>query len=122
MINRFSSRRERLDRSFLAERLRGARRYDRIAGFFSSSILEVAGEELEALTGTVRLVCNSGLHPEDVATAKKAAQAAMRREWCDTEPERFPEAARPRFQRLFDFLRSGKLQVRVVPRAIASDN
>ncbi|WP_020507582.1 phospholipase D-like domain-containing anti-phage protein [Lamprocystis purpurea] len=117
MINRFSSRRERLDRSFLAERLRGARGYDRIAGFFSSSILEVAGEELEALAGQVRLVCNSGLHPEDIATAKQAAQAAMRREWCDAEPERFPEAARPRFQRLYDFLRSGKLQVRVVPDA-----
>jgi hypothetical protein len=33
--------------SFLAERLRGARSYDRIAGSFSSSILEFAGEELE---------------------------------------------------------------------------
>jgi hypothetical protein len=50
----FSSRRRRLDHSFLAERLRGAQGYDRIAGFFSSSILEVAGEELESVSGTVR--------------------------------------------------------------------
>jgi hypothetical protein len=117
MINRFSSRRQRLDRSFLAERLRGAQSYDRIAGFFSSSILEVAGEELDLLTGQAHLVCNSGLDPQDVAIAKKAAQSAMRREWCDTEPERLPEAARPRFQRLYAFLRSGKLKVRVVPDA-----
>ncbi|NEX19066.1 helicase SNF2 [Thiorhodococcus mannitoliphagus] len=117
MITRFSSRRQRLDHSFLRERLQGAQSYDRIAGFFSSSILEVAGEAFEALAGPVRLVCNSGLDPQDVATARKAAQAAMRREWCDTEPERLSESARPRFQRLYEFLVAGKLQVRVVPDA-----
>ena len=115
MLNRFSSRQQRLDHSFLAERLRGARSYDRIAGFFSSSILEVAGEELESVSGPVRLVCNSVIDTKDVETAKKAAQAAMRREWCDAEPEKLPEAAKPRFQRLYDFLASGKLQVRVMP-------
>jgi superfamily II DNA or RNA helicase len=116
-INRFSSRRRRLDHSFLAERLRGARRYDRIAGFFSSSILEVAGEELESVSGTVRLVCNSIIDARDVQTAKKAAQAAMRREWCDAEPEKLPETAKPRFKRLYDFLSGGKLRVRVMPDA-----
>jgi phosphatidylserine/phosphatidylglycerophosphate/cardiolipin synthase-like enzyme len=118
MINRFSSRRIRLDNSFLAERLRGARGYDRIAGFFSSSIMEVAGEELESVSGPVRLVCNSIIDPKDIETAKKAAQAAMRREWCDAQPERLPDAAKPRFQRLYDFLANGKLQVRVLPDAI----
>jgi len=34
-IQRFSSRRQRLDRSFLAARLKGALSYDRIAGYFS---------------------------------------------------------------------------------------
>ncbi|MGE5153588.1 MAG: phospholipase D-like domain-containing anti-phage protein [Bdellovibrio bacteriovorus] len=114
-MNRFSSRRQRLDHSFLAERLRGAQGYDRIAGFFSSSILEVAGEELESVSGPVRLVCNSVIDSQDVETAKKAAQAAMRREWCDSGPEKLPDAAKPRFQRLYDFLSSGKLQVRVMP-------
>lgn len=117
MIHRFSSRRQRLDRSFLGERLRGARGYDRIAGFFSSSLLEVAGEELESVSGTVRLVCNSGLDPRDVVIAQRAAQAALRREWCASEPERLPEPARPRFRRLYEFLTSGKLQVRVLPDA-----
>jgi hypothetical protein len=115
VINRFSSRLHPLDRSFLTERLRGAQRHDRIAGFFSSSVLEMAGEELESVAGAVRLVCNSIISADDVATAKKAAQAAMRREWCDAEPERLPEAAKPRFQRLYGFLSAGKLQVRVIP-------
>ncbi|MDG4596169.1 MAG: helicase-related protein [Candidatus Contendobacter sp.] len=115
MIHRFSSRRCRLDHSFLAGRLRGAQRYDRIAGFFSSSILEVAGEELESVAGPVRLVCNSGLDPRDVEIAKKAAQVALRREWCASAPELLPEPAKPRFRRLYEFLASGKLQVRVIP-------
>jgi hypothetical protein len=46
MIHRYSFRRSPL-KDFLATQLQGARRYDRIAGFFSSSLLEVAGEALE---------------------------------------------------------------------------
>lgn len=95
MIHRFSSRRCRLDHSFLAERLRGAQRYDRIAGFFSSSILEVAGEELESVAGPVRLVCNSGLDPRDVEIAKKAAQAAMRRNGARRRRNSFPNRSNP---------------------------
>ncbi|TRZ49398.1 hypothetical protein D4Q80_02130 [bacterium] len=49
MIHLYSSRRSPL-KDFLATRLQGARRYDRIAGFFSSSLLEVAGEALERMT------------------------------------------------------------------------
>ncbi|WP_295889059.1 phospholipase D-like domain-containing anti-phage protein, partial [uncultured Thiohalocapsa sp.] len=115
MINRHSSRRTPLDRHFLNDRLAGARAYDRIAGFFSSSILEVAGEALESMAGPVRMVCNSVVDPRDVRTAQRAAQAALRREWCASEPERLPDAARPRFARLHRFLASGQLQVRVLP-------
>jgi hypothetical protein len=115
LISRFSSRRQRLDQSFLTDRLGGALAYDRIAGFFSSSILEVAGEALESVQGPVRLVCNSVINPQDIEIAKNAAQAAMRREWCDFQPERLPEAAKGRFERLYAFLSSGKLQVRVLP-------
>jgi hypothetical protein len=45
-INRFSSRRQRLDRAFLAEKLRNAKSYKRIAGYFRSSIFERVGEEI----------------------------------------------------------------------------
>ena len=67
MIQRYSSRRSPL-KDFLATQLQGARRYDRIAGFFSSSLLEVAGEALERMTPEggetcVRVVCNSCLTP-----------------------------------------------------------
>lgn len=79
MINRFSSRLQLLDKSFLTPRLTGALSYDRIAGYFSSSILEVAGEALESVSGQVRIICNSDLAPQDVITAQ-TAQAAMRRE------------------------------------------
>jgi len=48
MITRFSSRRQHLDRTFLADRLKGAQFYDRIAGYFSSSQIEnhrIGGEK-----------------------------------------------------------------------------
>jgi hypothetical protein len=119
MIRRFSSRRERLDRSFLSERLRSARSYDRIAGYFCSSLLEVVGEDLELVQGTVRMVCNSYLSFADVQTAR-AAQTALRHSWCGSRPEDLLEGpgetqARKRFRQLFDILRNGKLQVRVLP-------
>src|SRR5690348_11830173 len=115
MKNRYSSRREPLDQSFLNRRLTGARSYDRIAGYFSSSILEVAGEALESISGPIRMVCNSDLDIDDVDTAR-AANLAMRREWCTSEPEKAIHENTPiRFRRLFDFLRSRKLQVKVLP-------
>lgn len=118
-LSRFSSRRQLLDRSFLAARLQDALSYDRIAGYFSSSLLEVVGEELESLAGPIRIVCNSDLHPLDVQTAK-TAQAAVWQSWTASQPEALlqgtgaPRAAE-RFRRLYDLLRSGKLQVRVLP-------
>ena len=114
MIQRHSSRRQPLDAAFLNRRLAGARGYDRIAGYFSSSILEVAGEALETVQGKIRVVCNSQLSRADVDVAK-LAQAATRREWCESRPEALGENARPRFKRLYDYLRSGKLEVRVLP-------
>ncbi|MBM4433401.1 MAG: helicase SNF2, partial [Chloroflexi bacterium] len=98
--------------------MRNAKAYDRIAGYFSGSILEVAGEELETVSGTIRIICNSGLRPQDVITAR-AAEAALRQEWCRSQPELLVEsgdtAAHDRFSRLFELLKSGKLQVKVLP-------
>jgi hypothetical protein len=115
MIHRFSSRRQQLDQSFLTQRLYGARAYDRIAGYFSSSMLEVAGEALETVSGPIRIVCNSELEIRDVETAR-AANYAMRREWCAAQPERHSSTrAKERFARLYEFLRLGKMQVKVLP-------
>jgi SNF2 family DNA or RNA helicase len=118
-IQRFSSRRQRLDQSFLRDRLRGAKSYDRIAGFFRSSLIEVAGEELESVTGKVRMVCNSDLRMEDVQTARAAAMA-VRKSWSSAEPEKLLDSIggdklQIRFRKLFKLLSTGKLEVRVLP-------
>lgn len=114
MINRFSSRRQPLHESFLNERLRNAKSYDRIAGYFSSSILEVAGEALETIEGKIRIVCNSDLDVRDVETAK-AAEIAIRKEWCAGIEEKYGESGQPRFAKLYQLLQSGKMEVRVLP-------
>lgn len=115
-MKRHSSRTTKLDGSVLNQRLTGAESYDRIAGYFRSSLLEVAGEAIAAVAGKVHVVCNSDLEPADVATAK-AAQQAMRQTWCAGEPERLAASpsGRDRFGRLHDLLVSGKLDVRVLP-------
>jgi hypothetical protein len=69
VINRFSSRTHRLDRSFLAERLQDARSYRRIAGDFTGSLFEVAHEWPESVAD-VRIVCNVDLSPEDPKIAQ----------------------------------------------------
>ena len=118
MIHRYSSRRGPL-KDFLATQLQGARRYDRIAGFFSSSLLEVAGEALERMTSEggetcVRVVCNSCLNPLDVQTAR-AAKWGMHREWCASLPAEIGKPMKARLQWLYDFLSSGLLKVKVLP-------
>lgn len=114
MIQRHSSRRNRLDRAVLNQRLVGAVSYDRIAGYFRSSLFEVAGEAITNVQGPVRIICNSDLDPQDLVTAA-AAQAALRQSWCAGHPEAAPPAAMPRYQALFEALTSGKMEVRVLP-------
>jgi len=46
-MQRHSSRRNRLDHAVLNQRLDGAVSYDRIAGYFRSSLFEVAGEAID---------------------------------------------------------------------------
>ena len=114
MLQRHSSRLNRLDQSVLAQRLTGAVSYDRIAGYFRSSLFEVAGEALASVAGPVRIICNSDLDPQDLVTAA-AAQAALRRSWCAGKPEDAPPAALPRYRRLYEALTSKKLEARVLP-------
>jgi hypothetical protein len=92
VIHRFSSRRQRLDQSFLTQLLHGAQAYDRIAGYVSSSVLKVTGEALETISGPIRMVCNSDLDVRDVETAK-ADDYAMCREWCTAQPKHHSSAS-----------------------------
>ena len=114
MLKRHSSRRNRLDHAVLTQCLDGAVSYDRIAGYFRSSLFEVAGEAIAKVTGPVRIICNSDLDPQDLITAA-AAQAALRRSWCSVRPEEAPPSAIPRYRALYEALTSKKIEVRVLP-------
>lgn len=115
MVNRYSSRLQKLDEAFLNKKLINAKSYDRIAGYFCSSILEVAGESIEGVSGTIRVICNSGLSKEDVEVANYAQK--VKQEWCGTLPEEkytSPESAL-RLRRLYKLIKDCKLQIRVIP-------
>jgi hypothetical protein len=114
VLQRHSSRRVRLHQEVLQQRLTGAIRYDRIAGYFRSSLFEVAGEALASVQGPIRIICNCECDPRDLATAS-AAQAALRRSWCAGLPEQALPSAIPRYRALYDALTGGKLTVRVLP-------
>ena len=82
MLNRFSSRKTDLGKQYLVDRLQGAVSYDRIAGYFCSSVLEIAGEAMGKIPGKIRIICNSGLSPEDVKVAGLAS-VRLKQEWCE---------------------------------------
>ncbi|GAB1432265.1 phospholipase D-like domain-containing protein [Spirochaetota bacterium] len=118
MLKHYSSRRMQLDKQFLHKKLKDAVSYDRIAGYFSSSILEVAGESIEKVAGKVRVICNSNLLPRDIEVANYAQK--LKQEWCDQSPEEkynSPESS-ARLSRLYKLLISGKLELRVIPDEI----
>lgn len=119
MICRYSSRQNKLATQFLQEKLQGAASYDRIAGYFCSSILEIAGEAIEGVSGKVRIICNSRLSPEDVKVAN-LAKMRLKQEWCEFLPEaKFcSEVAVERLKKLYALLSSGKLEIRVIPDEI----
>lgn len=74
MLRRHSSRRASLYEEFLRPRLTGATRYDRIAGYFQSSLLELASESLATIP-RIRIVCNTEVSAEDVRTVRMAVGA-----------------------------------------------
>lgn len=116
-MKRYSSRQQAqsLGQHFLAERLKNAVGYDRIAGYFSSSILEIAGEQIEEMAGRVRMICNSDLDFLDVQTAKAAALMAMTQEWKTTIDKLYSEKLQTRLAKLHTLLQSKKLEIRVLP-------
>ena len=116
MLQRFSSRKTDLGKQYLVDRLQGAVSYDRIAGYFCSSVLEIAGEAMEQIPGKIRIICNSGLSPDDVKVAGLASMR-LKQEWCEFKPEDqyTTPAEAERLHRLYDLLSSGKMEIRVLP-------
>jgi len=104
-INRFSSRRQKLDHAFLSARLKGARSYKRIAGYFRSSIFELVGEEIATIPH-VRIVCNSELDAADVAVSKHVREAALKERWNEAPAEVEALLHRDRYRKLHELLTS----------------
>jgi hypothetical protein len=114
-INRFSSRRERLDHAYLANRLRGAKSYIRIAGYFRSSIFELAGEQIAGIP-EVRIVCNSELDAADITISKHVRETALKQKWNEVSAEVEALLYRDRYRQLHELLTSGRVKIRVVPK------
>lgn len=114
-IQRFSSRRQRLDKEFLAQRLQGAVSYRRIAGYFRSSIFELVGEEIGDIPD-VRIVCNSELDVADIRVSQVAREAALKETWNEVSPATEALLYRDKYRKLYELLRKGNVQVRVVPK------
>lgn len=110
-IQRLSSRTHRLDSSFLLKHLQGARSYRRIAGYFTSSLFEVANELLE-LIPEVKIVCNVDIHPNDLKVAQLYATKMIGR-WNKRELESEALLNRDRYRRLDAFLLMHGQAVRV---------
>ena len=114
-INRFSSRRQRLDHAFLSARLKEAKSYKRIAGYFRSSIFELVGEEIASIP-KVQIVCNSELDVADIAISKQVRETKLKECWNEANPDVEALLHRERYRRLYDLLSSGRVEIRVVPK------
>jgi len=114
-LKRFSSLRTRLDHAFLRDRLKAARSYKRIAGYFRSSIFELVGEEIAGIP-QVRIVCNSELDAADVAVSRQVRETALKERWNQAAPEVEALLHAERYRRLHELLTSGWVEIRVVPK------
>ena len=114
MIRRHVFHRGQTGSAFLPDRLSGAQSYDRIAGYFDSSLLEFAGEAFESIKGRVRIICNSHLSPADVLEASRADQE-QKQSFFRHDPAELAVSSRDRLVRLHHLLASEHLEVRVLP-------
>src|SRR6266566_7568202 len=114
-IHRFSSRRQRLDHSFLVNRLKGAKFYKRIAGYFRSSIFELIGEEITDIP-RVQIICNSELDAADVVVSKHVRETALKERWNEAPAEVEALLHKDRYRKLHELLTSGRVEIRVVPK------
>ncbi len=118
LLRRFSSRLGRLSHVFLKDRLQQAREYRRIAGYFRSSIFELVDEDLANIE-RMQIVCNSDLDPQDIQASRAAREAILKEKWNEHADDIDSLRHRPRYQRLYELLKSGRVEVRVVSSAHA---
>ncbi|WP_291321133.1 phospholipase D-like domain-containing anti-phage protein [Desulfonatronospira sp.] len=112
-IQRYSSRTHRLDQTMLARHLQNATRYYRIAGYFTSSLFEIAAEHLEGVPD-VRIVCNSDVRAEDIKIAR-VREASLLGRLNSQAVEVDSLLNKPRYQWLYEFLTRHPDAIRVAP-------
>lgn len=98
----------------MAETLRGASKYFRIAGYFRSSIFELVGEEISKIP-EVKIICNSELDLADFQMATRRS-TALKEHWNEIDVEAEALLKKERYQILDKLLQSGNVEIRVVPR------
>ncbi|MER8748070.1 phospholipase D-like domain-containing protein [Mesorhizobium sp. M1050] len=116
-ITRFSSRHGKLA-VFLKDRLKGATSYDRIAGYFRSSVFELVHEEISDVDD-VRIICNSDLDPRDIAmgiAAEDTARQSILEKWNSGDDPVESFRHRERYQRLYELLKKGNVKIKVVSK------
>jgi superfamily II DNA or RNA helicase len=119
MLTRYSSRLARLDRAFLCDKLKGAKRYRRIAGYFRSSMFEIADEALDGIEH-IQIVCNSEVDPHDIKVSRAAREQALKAQWNQVSVEIESLLYRERYRKLYELLMRGTVEVRVVPRDVCA--
>ncbi len=112
-INRYSSRTHQLDQVMLARHLKDAKRYHRIAGYFTSSLFEIAVEYLDKVED-VKIVCNSQVTAEDIKIAR-IQEAKLLGRLNSQAAEIDSLLNKPRYQWLQAFLEQRPDAVRVAP-------
>ncbi len=115
-IRRFSSRTHRLDSGFLLQHLKHAHSYKRIAGYFTSSLFEVANELLDVIP-EVKIVCNVDIHPDDLKVAQ-LRESKMIGRWNEKAIETEALLNRDRYRRLDSFLQNHGQAIRVAPDSV----
>ena len=115
-IRRLSSRTRPLDHTFLLKYLRDARSYKRIAGYFTSSLFEVASELIETIPD-VKIVCNVDIRPDDLKVAQ-LCEAKMIGRWNEQDMEAKALLNRDRYRKLYDFLNKHGQVIRVAPDSL----
>ena len=132
MLVRYSSRRGRLYNSFLKDALAGASAYWRIAGYFNSSLFDLAAEDFFDIPD-VRIVCNAEVQPRDVMAVRQARgarrqeleQSVLRQVWNQADFVRsvdvFGRSVQKRLQTLHRLLsienEERSFEIRIVPDA-----